>query len=449
MTKPLNEYARKYKTISRQIVDDSKTYTQAMESFLGVPRTVAYKLNKDLEPIQKTMKGIAEDGSKLSIVMNAKGITGGTRVDTSGLENQKRIKQEIEALNKQELRYMREMWDIQFKLDTAKPGTDTSKLQEVLRILQEEIKLLQEKRDLLAGDFDNSKHEQRLALDKKSYELKNLEKKAIIEQRNEQDRLNESQRNSSKIADQITKTLTTMVTIYATKWLRDFWRDSIQYAQEYYDLLNEIRIVTGMYEREANALGQNYMRMAEQMKTTSTEVVKAAVEFARQGLPQEEVEKRMRATIQYGKISSLAFTQSAELVTAAVNTMGIDAQRVVDIWAVLGDMSASGADEIGKAMQRSSASAVEFGYTMETLGSQIAAISEKTRLAPEVIGTSINSIMSRLHSIKATGFSEDDPTSFNDIAKALATINVQIMDQYENWRPMPDILDDVAAAWGG
>ena len=183
------------------------------------------------------------------------------------------------------------------------------------------------------------------------------------------------------------------------------------------------------------------------MNVASTEIATAAVEFWRQGLPEDEVNSRLKSTIQYAKISGLKFDEAAELITAATNTMEISAKRAADVFAYLGDASASGADEIGIAMQKASASAVEFGLSFEWLGAYIATISEKTRQAPEVIGTSINSIMARLHSIKAKGYNEEDATRINDVAKALNTIDVALMDSEGNWRDMSDIFDDIADKW--
>ena len=183
------------------------------------------------------------------------------------------------------------------------------------------------------------------------------------------------------------------------------------------------------------------------MNVASTEIATAAVEFWRQGLPEDEVNSRLKSTIQYAKISGLEFAEAAELITAATNTMEISAKRASDVFAYLGDASASGADEIGIAMQKASASAVEFGLSFEWLGGYIATISEKTRQAPEVIGTSINSIMARLHSIKAKGYNEEDATRINDVAKALNTIDVALMDSEGNWRDMSDIFDDIADKW--
>ena len=47
--------------------------------------------------------------------------------------------------------------------------------------------------------------------------------------------------------------------------------------------------------------------------------------------------------------------------------------------------------------------------------------------------------MARLHSIKAKGYNDEDLTRINDVAKALGTIDVALMDNEGNWRDMSDI----------
>ena len=248
--------------------------------------------------------------------------------------------------------------------------------------------------------------------------------------------------------DRISSRLLQMAaTMLVLRGLTSIWRNATGFAQQYYDKLNEIRIVTGKSQQQANQLGTSYRNLAKNMKVSTTEVAVAATEFWRQGLDEQQVNERLVATTQYAKISAMEFEDAAEVITAATNTMGISAQHVVDIFAYLGDNSASGPDEVGKAMQKASASAKEFGLTFEWLGAYIATISEATRQAPEVIGTSINSIMARLHSIKEKGFNEEDETRINDIAKALGTIDVALMDNEGNWRDMSDIFSDIASKW--
>lgn len=187
--------------------------------------------------------------------------------------------------------------------------------------------------------------------------------------------------------------------------------------------------------------------MAKDMSVSSKEIAEGAVEFWRQGLDSGEVDKRMKSTIMYGKISGLEFAESAELITAAVNSMGIEASRVVDVWSYLGDASASGADELGKAAQKTAAAAQQFGVSFEWMSAYIATLSEKTRLPAEQIGTALNTMFSRMYSIKTTGYNSEDETKYNDVAKALSTINVALTDGKGQWRDYSDIMIDVASKW--
>lgn len=183
------------------------------------------------------------------------------------------------------------------------------------------------------------------------------------------------------------------------------------------------------------------------MKVTSGDIASAAVEFWRQGLSETEVNDRLEATTIYARIAGLEFDEAAKLVTSATNSMNLDVGRVVDVFTYLGDASASGADEVGKSMQKASAAAQEAGLSFEWLGAYIATVSERTRLAPEVIGSSFNSILSRLHSIKQSGYNEEDETRLNDIAKALDTINVRLMDEYGAWIPLNEVFASIAEKW--
>jgi TP901 family phage tail tape measure protein len=103
---------------------------------------------------------------------------------------------------------------------------------------------------------------------------------------------------------------------------------------------------------DAVQLGKSYNALAKEMSVTTTEIAKAAVEYARQGLSLEQMDDRLRNTIKYAKISGMEFQEAAEIITASVNSMGIETERAVDIFSYMGDATATGADEIGRALQR-------------------------------------------------------------------------------------------------
>ena len=121
-----------------------------------------------------------------------------------------------------------------------------------------------------------------------------------------------------KVISEIGTHIRQVIMMHVTNALENMWSDALDYAQTYYDLLNEIRIVSGYSEDQAAILGQQYRDIAKQMKVSSTEIAEAAVEYWRQGLPEDEVNERL------------------------VQTMGVSAQRVADVWTYLGDASASG-----------------------------------------------------------------------------------------------------------
>lgn len=52
-----------------------------------------------------------------------------------------------------------------------------------------------------------------------------------------------------------------------------------------------------------------------------------------------------------------------------------------------------------------------------------------------------------MHSIKEKGYNEDDETRINDVAKALDTVNVALLNQDKSWRDASDIFSDVAVQW--
>jgi len=93
-------------------------------------------------------------------------------------------------------------------------------------------------------------------------------------------RLKEAQRQSEDIANNIAQWVMTMVLLNGLKKL---WGNATEYVHEYYDLLNEVRIVTGKTVEEADSLGKTYVQMADDMKVSSKEIATAAVEYWRQG----------------------------------------------------------------------------------------------------------------------------------------------------------------------
>ena len=119
----------------------------------------------------------------------------------------------------------------------------------------------------------------------------------------------------------------------------------------------------------------------------------------------------------------------------------------------VGDAVATGADEVGIAMQKTAASAGIANLTLEQTSAIIGTISSITREAAEVIGTSVNAMISRYAKITQTGmnqiFQDEDGqmVAVNDIAKALATIDIELYNTQTGFTGLWDILSQVNQQW--
>lgn len=110
----------------------------------------------------------------------------------------------------------------------------------------------------------------------------------------------------------------------------------VRFVTEMDTALTEIGMVTNQNREQVAGLAKEYNNLAKEMKVLTSEVTSGAVEFYRQGLSQEEVMDRLRVTTMYSKVANLEFKQSAELLTATVNSMGIDIERAADVFMYLG-----------------------------------------------------------------------------------------------------------------
>ena len=251
-----------------------------------------------------------------------------------------------------------------------------------------------------------------------------------------------------KLTNRIVSMFSTMVLM---RGMRELWSNATSYAKDYYDQMNEIQVVTMKSDEQISNLSTQYRQMAKEMSVSSKDIASAATTFYRQGLSDSQVEQRLKYTTQYAKVAATDFNTAADLITATANSMGDqiqgNIQRVTDVFIYLGDHAGTSAEEVGTAMQKAAASAGQFGMSFEWLGAYIATVSETTRQAAEVVGTSFNAIIARLHTIRTTGYNQEDETKINDVAKALGTLDIALLDNQGNWRDMTDIFNDVASKW--
>lgn len=121
-----------------------------------------------------------------------------------------------------------------------------------------------------------------------------------------------------------------------------FFTEGVQYVNEFNKSLTELSIVYLKNQDYAEGLGEQIRKLGKDMSIAYDELAKGTVEFARAGLDQQTTLDRMQTTIKYAKISNLQFSESAKIMTAAINSMGVTAEHAADVFSYMGDATASG-----------------------------------------------------------------------------------------------------------
>lgn len=264
---------------------------------------------------------------------------------------------------------------------------------------------------------------------------------------------------TSELESQMMGIMTRLFSIMAVvRMISSLVQNTVEYVSDYSDKMNEIQIITQKSSADIEKLGKTYVNIAKQMNVSSLSIADAAIYFTRQGLAAEEIEERLKNVTMYAKTANVEFRESSEIITAVVNSMNLveqeaedgrnATQRVADVFLAVGDSAATSGEEIGQAMQKAAASAGAFGMSFEWLASYIATVSETTRQEARTIGTAFNTIIARLHQIKQNGYNSEDETKINDVQKALAKINIALMDGNNEWRNMDDIFQEIGEKWG-
>ncbi len=219
----------------------------------------------------------------------------------------------------------------------------------------------------------------------------------------------------------------------------------ISYIYDLDNSLNEIRIVTGNTQAEVERLAVSYNKLAKEMSVSTRDLVGVSADLYRQGLNDTQVEERMKGIVQYAKISSISLNDSNRIITSTANATGESVQKIIDIFALLGDTTASGADEIGDALTRVASASENSNISLEKSASWIATISSITRESASTIGRSLNSVISRYESIKKTGFNEEDATKLNDVVRALSQVGINALDSKGQLLDFATVMDAVGA----
>lgn len=181
-------------------------------------------------------------------------------------------------------------------------------------------------------------------------------------------------------------------------------KNSIAQVKELNKAMTDVQMVTGATSSETARMAKEYQQMASELGATTEDMARGASDWLRQGKSQAETIDLLTASTIQSKIGMIEASQSTELLTSTLNGFKLeakDAMHVVDALQAVDLAAATSVEEIALALQKTANSGRVAGVEFEILVGYIAAVSEATRQAPEIVGTSFKTLFSRYSNVAA------------------------------------------------
>ncbi len=224
--------------------------------------------------------------------------------------------------------------------------------------------------------------------------------------------------------------------------------EGIGYIKDLNKELINTQIVTGMTDEEIKKLSTDYNELAKQMGATTLDVAKGSLEWFRQGKTAQEALQLTQSSLMMAKLGNLEAAQSTEYLTSILNGFKISADganATIDKMVAIDNSAATSVGEIATAMQYSSAVAQQSGVSFDELAAYIGTVSSVSRMSAETVGQSMKTMLTRMESVKAGAI--EDGIGLNNVEKALSNVNIKLRESNDTFRPMGEVLSDIATKW--
>ena len=236
----------------------------------------------------------------------------------------------------------------------------------------------------------------------------------------------------------------------AAQLLVEAFKQAIQTIKELNVAMTDVQMVAMTTNEETGKLANTYSKLAKQLGATTQEVAEGSAEWLRQGKTLEEVNDLMEATMTMSKVGAISSGDATEYLTSTLNGYKMeakDAMSIVDKLSAVDLAAATSVEELALALQKTANMARTTGVELDEIIGMIATVSEVTRQAPEIVGTSFKTLFSRMTQVAAGKEISDEGESLNDVEKTLNRAGIALRSSQNDWRDMYDVLDEVAGKW--
>ena len=167
--------------------------------------------------------------------------------------------------------------------------------------------------------------------------------------------------------------------------------------------MTDLQMATGATDEQAQQLMSTYSEMGKVLKATATDISASATEWMKQGQSIADSQTLAEYSIILSKIGDLSSTDATKTITAAMKSYDLNIDEVMGFIDQISSIDIASATDVGglsQAFNEVAANARQAGVETQQLLAYAAAIGETTQEGMASVGTSLNSIFSRMGNIK-------------------------------------------------
>ena len=228
-------------------------------------------------------------------------------------------------------------------------------------------------------------------------------------------------------------------------------REALEIVKQYDDINVDLQLATGEDKGYVKGLISDYAELGNELGALTQDVAESADSFLRQGRSIKDTNKLIEDSVVLSKVAKTSGENASEILTATINGFQMAASegsKVNDVLSSIDLHSASDASGIGDALTKVASMANNAGVSLEKTAAMIATIKDVTQDADTTIGTSLKTVLSRMNSIKAGKFiDEESGEALNDVEKILSAIGFSMRDVNGQFKEAEEIIDEVGKKW--
>lgn len=215
-------------------------------------------------------------------------------------------------------------------------------------------------------------------------------------------------------------------------------------------VVTDLSVATGDSRSSVKDLLKDYNSMAKQLASTTTQVGQAADDYLRAGKSMKESNQLIKDSIMLSKLGQINSSEATEDLLATMNGFDMSVNQVndaLDVMIALDMAASTSSGDIATALKYCASSADIAGVSFNKLAAMIGTVQDKTMQSAEVIGSFMNTILSRYRNVKIGNYLSDDGEDLSDYESVLKSIGIQLRDSQGEFRSFENILDEMAQKW--